>query len=359
MAKDYYEILGVPRSASQDEIKRAYRKLAHQHHPDKSGGDETKFKAVNEAYQVLGNEAKRKQYDQFGQSFPGGAGPGGMRWEDFAGQAGGQNPFGQSGFDFDIGDIFGDFFGGGRRQQRRRQAGQSLEMDLTIDFHDAVFGTGKTIELMKDAECPRCKGEKAEPGSKVKTCSTCNGSGQVEQVQRTILGAIRTAQVCPTCGGEGKEREKDCKECGGRGVTRQKATITVTIPSGIQDGQMLRVSGHGAMGESGVPGDLFITVHIRPHPHITRNGEDLFSELAVSFPDAALGITASVETIDGMKEIKIPSGVQSGQRLRIKGHGVQMPGGDRGDHYVIIRVETPRKLSRKAKKLYEELRDAA
>ncbi|MFA6512406.1 MAG: molecular chaperone DnaJ [Patescibacteria group bacterium] len=357
MAENPYDVLGVGRSATQDEIKRAYRKLAHQHHPDKSSGDEQKFKEINAAYQILGNEQKRKQYDQFGESFAGGQGPGGggMRWEDFAQQAGGQNPFGGEGFD--IGDIFGDFFGGGRQQQRRRQAGQSLEMDMQLAFEDAVFGVEKKIEISKDATCPHCKGEKAEPGSKVMTCKTCNGSGSVQRVQRTILGAIRTSQICPTCGGEGKEREKNCKECGGRGVTKQKQKITVSVPAGIDDGQLLRVPGHGAMGESGVAGDLFITVHVEPHPHILREGNDLFSELVVSFPDAALGVTATVETIDGKKDIKIPSGVQNGQRLRMKGHGIGEKGGNRGDHYVIIRVETPQKLSRKEKKLYEDLRD--
>lgn len=364
MARDYYDILGVTRSASQDEIKRAYRKLAHQHHPDKSGGDEAKFKEVNEAYQVLGNPEKRQQYDQFGQAFSAGQGPTGFSWQDFQRQAGGGdpfgagNPFGQADVDFDIGDIFGDMFGTGRAGRRSRQrAGANLEMDLAIPFTESVFGAQKPITLRKDAACPRCKGKRAEPGTAVNTCGTCKGSGQVSRVQRTILGSIRTAEPCPTCNGEGTVREKDCRECSGRGVTKQDVKLTLTIPPGIADGQLLRVPGHGAMSESGVPGDLFITVHVTSHPYIRREGMNLVSELPVSFPDAALGTTADVETIDGRQRVKVPAGIQSGQRLRIKGHGVLRTDQSRGDHFAEVRVETPKKLSRSEKKLYEELRN--
>lgn len=287
MARDYYEILGVDRNASQEEIKKAYHKLAHQYHPDKGRGDDAKFKEVNEAYQVLGNAKKRQQYDQFGSAFGAGqAGSGGFSWQDFARTTGGANPFGQAGIEFDFGDIFGDLFGDFFTSRARQR--NSIAMDLEIDFKDVVFGAEKTITL--------------------------------------------------------PNQEK----------------LTITVPPGVSEGQMLRVPGRGNVDRSGVAGDIYLQLHVKPHPTITREGFDLVSRETISFPDAALGTKITVETIDGTAEIKVPAGVLSGQRLRLKGRGiVRGRGGSRGDHYVEMTVRTPQKLSRKQKKLYEELRDSA
>ncbi|MFA6098713.1 MAG: molecular chaperone DnaJ [Patescibacteria group bacterium] len=369
MAKDYYNILGVAKGASQEEIKKAYRKLAHQHHPDKSSGNEAKFKEINEAYQVLGNAEKRQQYDQFGQAFgqsgPGGAG--GFSWEDFS-RAGGAGPFGggfrQQGAEFDmgdLGDIFGDLFGFGRstgsRRSRRTARGSDIQADLTIEFRESVFGVEKTLDLYKQTLCLHCQGNGAEPGSKIETCPTCKGAGQVEQIQRTILGAMRSVGVCPACHGEGKIYSVKCKQCGGDGRVKETEKIKVKIPSGIAEGEVMRLSGKGEAGLKGSQaGDLFLNIHVEPDPEFIRKGDDIISELAVSISQAALGDKISVNTLDGEVTLKIPSGTQSGKVFRLKDKGVpHLRSRGRGDHLITVIVEIPTRLSRQQKKLFEEL----
>jgi len=366
MSKNYYDILGVSKTASVEEIKRAFRKLAHQHHPDKSNGDEAKFKEANEAYQVLGNSEKRKQYDQFGQTFDraggGSAGFGGAT--DFSGFAdvfrsgnGGVN----FGFD-DLGDIVGDIFGfgGGRNQQSSRQArGRDMEIEMAIDFKEAIFGTEKEIELDKNVVCSKCKGNGAEPGAKIETCKTCNGKGQVTRIQRTILGSIQTAIVCPDCQGQGKVSSQKCDRCDGQGIVRDRVKIKFKIPAGIDNGQSIRLNGKGeetALGNRS--GDLYITFRVREDKKFVRDGSNILTKEKVSFSQAALGDKIEVETVDGLVNLKIPAGSQNGKVFKLSNRGVLNPrAGSRGNHLVEIIVITPQKLTKKQKDLFEELRD--
>ncbi len=364
MSKDYYKVLGVEKGASQDEIKKAFRKLAHQHHPDKSTGDEAKFKEANEAYQVLSNKEKRAQYDQYGADFEqqGGFG-GGMNWDDYMRQArqggGGFNQGGMN-FDFgDLGDIFGDMFGGafggGRRSQR--QQGSDIEVKVDLEFKEAVFGVEKEIEINKASACKRCHGDGAEPGTKTKQCPTCKGNGVVEQIQRTILGNMRTRGVCPECRGKGNIPEKECTECTGTGVTKQLAKFSVKIPAGIDDGQMIRLDDQGEVAPfGGSAGDLYVRVRVAKPKAYTRQEFDILSTVEISFAQAALGTHVEIETVDGNVEVKIPAGTQSGKVLKLNGKGVPHVGrSDRGDHLITVVVKTPGKLSKAEKKLYKEL----
>ncbi|MFC1662707.1 molecular chaperone DnaJ [Patescibacteria group bacterium] len=352
--KDYYNILGVNRSASSDEIKRAFRKKAHEHHPDKGNGDDAKFKEVNEAYQVLSNDEKRKQYDQFGATFDQAGGFGGQQWQDYAQQ-------GQGGFsgDFsDIGDIFGDLFGfGSRRRAGGRTRGADIQVDVTVEFIDAAFGKTESIEIHKDDTCPNCNGNTAEPGTKLETCKNCQGSGQVEAVQRTILGAMRSARVCEVCNGDGTIPEKPCKKCKGKGHTRQSKQLDIKIPAGIADSQSIRLSGQGEIGQSGAQaGDLYVTVHVKPDNRFKRDGFNIVSKAEISFSQAALGTQVDIENIDGEIKLKVPPGTQSGKIFKLSSKGIpKLNSSGRGDHLVTILVKTPIKLSKKAKKLLEEL----
>ncbi|MFA5996070.1 MAG: molecular chaperone DnaJ [Patescibacteria group bacterium] len=368
MSKDYYKTLGVEKSASHEEVKKAFRKLAHQYHPDKAGGNEAKFKEINEAYQVLGNEEKRKQFDQYGADFSqqGGFG-GGMNWDDYmqqARQGGGGQGFGGFGnggmqFDFgDIGDIFGELFGGGRRSSSRRRArGSDIEMKVDVSFAEAAFGVEKPVELFKTSACSRCHGNGAEPGSKVITCATCGGQGAVERIQQTILGAMRAQSVCSSCRGTGSKPEKTCSACTGTGVTKQVTKLNVKIPAGIADSQMIRLTGEGeAAAYNGTNGDLYIRVKVKASKEFTRDGDDVRSTVTISFAQAALGTKIDVTTLDGVLEVKIPAGTQSGKTLKLTGKGItSLNSGDRGDHLVTVTVHTPTKLSRKEKQLFKDL----
>lgn len=363
MSKDYYKILGVEKNSTQDEIKKAFRKLAHKHHPDKKEGDEAKFKEVNEAYQVLGDEKKRQQFDQFGSTFDqqGGFG-GGAGWEDFMRAArggGGQNVH----FDFggaDLGDIFGDLFGfsGGRtRGGRRRQRGNDIQVDIQLEFEEAVFGIEKEINLTKQNDCDVCSGSGAEPGAEVKTCDKCKGQGQVKIVQQTILGAMQRVSTCPDCGGAGKKTTKKCKHCGGDGTVRSESAYKIKIPAGIDNGGVIRLSGKGeAAGLGGSTGDLYIRVHVKPSKKFDRRGFDIHTEAHISFPQAALGDKIEIETIEGTKKLVIPSGTQSHQEFRLKGLGVtRLNSIGKGDQFVNVIVDVPKKVNRKAKKILGEL----
>jgi molecular chaperone DnaJ len=361
MAKDYYNILGVDKAASADEIKRAYRKLAHQYHPDKEGGDEAKFKEINEAYQVLGNDQKRKTYDQFGTAdfgAGGGAGPGGMNWEDIMRQ-GGFAGGGAQGVEFDLGDIFSEFFGGAARGGRRgrKQRGEDIQIDMDLEFREAAFGAKKTVELLRHIKCTHCSGNGAEPGTPIKECSTCSGSGVVDQIQRSVFGAIRTQAVCGTCNGQGKTAETKCTQCQGSGRQRVESKLEVDIPAGIDDGQTIRVMNQGEAGPHGAPaGDLYVTVHVRSHEGWQRDGDNVLSEAFVPYATLVLGGKITVDTLDGEVVVKIPSGTPTGKQLRLRGRGIQrLQGSGRGDHIIIAQADVPSRPSGKFKKLLKEM----
>lgn len=368
MGKDYYNILGVTKSATKDEIKKAFREKAHLYHPDKQGGDEKKFKEINEAYQVLGNDEKRRQFDQFGATFDqqGGFG-GGMNWEDFMRQARqGGGSYSNVDFDMgDLGDILGDLFGGGfgfssgRSRTKNRTRGRDLEISLPLEFKEAVFGAEKTVEINKLDTCPHCQGNGAEPGTKISDCKTCAGKGQVQRLQRTILGHIQTVTDCPDCHGDGKAYEKACSECQGQGRVRQAKKIQVKVPAGVDNGMTIKMTGEGEAGLKGAkPGDLYLNLKVSVSPEFIRQGDNIISKAVISFSQAALGDKVPVKTIDGEVDLKIPAGIQSGKVLILKGKGVpRFQRFGRGDHLVEIIVMTPEKLNKEQKKLLEELRD--
>ncbi|OGE77973.1 MAG: molecular chaperone DnaJ [Candidatus Doudnabacteria bacterium RIFCSPHIGHO2_01_FULL_46_14] len=361
MTKNYYETLGISKTASKDEIRRAYRKLAHEFHPDKQGGKADRFREVNEAYEVLSDDTKRKQYDQFGQTFESarggqaGGGFGGFDFGDF--DFSGFSAGGGSAFGGDFGDIFSNIFGGQSKARSRREQGVDLEMQMTIDFLEGVFGTDKEINLEKKSACPKCQGSGAEPGSKVTACPKCHGQGQIVTHQRTILGSFQRAEMCDRCQGTGKVPEKECEECKGIGIKKQSKKIKVVIPPGIDNGQRLRMSGEGEMGYRGSPpGDLYIEINVRDHPEFKRDRFHIHSEVPVSFYQAALGGDVEVATVDGPVMLKIPAGVQSGKVLRLASRGVpHLEGKGRGDHLVTVRVITPQKLNKKEKELLKAL----
>ena len=365
MDRDYYQILGVGRSASKDEIKRAYRRLAHEHHPDKGSGEAAKFKEINEAYEVLSDEGKRAQYYQFGETFEqararGGAGFGGFGgfadFSDFVrgfGENYSRGPF--SGMEFDFGDVFSDIFGAPR--QARRQQGIDLEMELTVDFLDGVFGTEQEISLEKNAHCPACQGSGAAAGSKVVSCPKCHGTGQLTEHRRTILGSFQQVRVCDKCEGLGKVPEELCQTCRGRGIKKMTKRVKVIVPPGIDDGQRLKLTGEGEVGYRGShPGDLYLVIHVRTHPEFRRQEFEIFSEVPVGIYQATLGAKVEINTVDGKVWLKIPAGTQSGNVLRLKGKGVPyLESTKRGDHLVTIRVVTPTKLTKKEKELFQKL----
>ena len=357
MSKDYYNTLGVEKGASKEEIKKAFRKLAHEHHPDKHGGDDAKFKEINEAYQVLSNDQKKSQYDQFGSESPFGAGAGG---------AGGyQDPFqgfrGQSAnFDFgDLGDMFGDMFGGSRRTrgQTGPVAGADIEVGLIIDFEDAVQGSEKTIQVNSKVLCDKCKGNKAEPGTKIETCDTCQGQGVVKTQRQSMLGIIMQEAVCPDCRGEGSKAQTPCSQCGGKGYEKKKRKLNVGIPAGINDGQTIRLSDEGEPGErGGSPGDLYVSIRVKPSKNFERQGDDIMTSTQISFAEAALGAKKKIETVQGEVILKIPAGTQSRETFKLRGKGMPVVNsGAHGDHLVTVEVVTPKRLSRTEKKLFKEL----
>jgi len=359
MSKDYYKILGVEKNASEAEIKTAFRKLAHQHHPDKAGGDEAKFKEINEAYQVLGNAEKRKQFDQYGSTFDqqGGFG-GGVNWEDFMRGARGGQGYSNMNFDFggiDLGDIFGDMFGFGGGQSSRRNRGADIQATLTIELKEAVFGVKKTVELYKTATCEKCGGSGAEHGSAINNCGRCSGSGRVTEIKRTFFGSFQTTAVCPDCDGAGKKVEKKCKECSGRGSVKRNERIDIDIPAGIENKNVLKMQGKGEAGERGATaGDLYLEIKVRPDSRFKRSGDDLFVSKKISFAKAALGAEISIDTMDGQETLKIPAGTQPNTILKIKNKGVsRMRASGRGDLLIEIIVEVPTRLSRKQKEALE------
>ncbi len=347
--KDYYQILGVSKEASQEEIKKAFHRLAHKHHPHK-GGDENKFKEINEAYQVLSDKNKRSQYDQFG-SAPEGQG---FNWQDFSSQGMGFE-------DFDLGDIFGDVFGFGRRSQKKDfKRGKDIRIDIEIPLKDTLKETKKTISLKKFETCSRCQGKGAEPGTSVKECFSCRGTGRVQQVRRTFLGSITQWSVCPECQGEGYNPEKPCNVCSGEGRVKKEEEITINIPAGVDTNQILRVDNKGNAGrKGGKPGDLYIRIFVKQDPHFERKGDDLYTSAEISFSQAALGDKIEITTLEDKKiELNVPSGTQSGKILRISNRGIpHFSGYGRGNLYIFLKVKTPQKLTREQKKLLKELKE--
>jgi molecular chaperone DnaJ len=357
MARDYYDILGVPKTASQDEVKKAFRKQAHKLHPDKSGGDEAKFKELNEAYQILSDPEKRKRYDQFGHAGAQNGFGGGQGFGGFSSQ-GGFNP-NDFQFNGDFGDIFSDIFGGGfgGRASTQAAAGMDIETDIEITFEEMVSGVKRTLGLRKPILCSACDGTGGERGSKEESCPECAGSGRVARTVRSVFGTFSQMQVCTGCHGKGKRYAKKCHACQGVGRTTGEDRIDVEIPAGIGDGQTISISGKGAAGEYGAPaGDLFVTVHVRPHPSFERRGEHVFSKIDITFPVAALGDSVMVDTVHGSVKMKIPAGTQSGEVFRIKGKGLKsVRGWGTGDHLVTVNVRIPRKLSRDEEALIRKL----
>jgi molecular chaperone DnaJ len=357
--KDYYQILGVPKAASQDEIKKAYRKLAHKHHPD-MGGDEKKFKEINEAYQVLSNQERRQQYDQYGRVFEQGQEAPGF---DF-GSGFGFNWNGQEGFNFgteDLGDIFGEMFGfGTERRKKDIKRGQDIEVEMELPLEAVLKEQEKTINIFKYVVCSRCQGTGAEPGTKNKECFSCRGTGQVQQVKKTIFGSFTRVVVCPECGGEGYIPEKPCNVCKGEGRVKNEDKINIVIPSGVDTNQILKVPGKGEAGrKKGKPGDLYLRIFIKKHPLFKRKGDDLYLTRSISFSRAALGEEMEIPLLEKSSILlKVPAGTRSGKVFKISGKGIPHFGGSgRGDLFVELEVDVPKKLNKKQKELLENLKE--
>lgn len=349
--RDYYDVLGISKGASADEIKKAFRRKAVELHPDKQGGDEAKFKEVNEAYEVLKDTSKRQRYDQFGHAGVGGNGGGGF--EGFSG-------FGQGGQSFDfgdlgLGDIFSSFFGGQQSGQRRQARGRDVEARVEISFEQAVFGTEVDLHINLEDTCEHCKGTTVEPGYELKNCDTCNGSGQVVSVTRTIFGNIQQATVCPKCKGTGKIPEKVCSVCHGKGTQAKSQHIDLKIPAGIDDGATIRLREHGEAVANGPKGDLYVGVRVKPHKKFTREGDLILSEEHIGMVEAALGTEIEVDTVDGPMRMRVPAGTQSGSDFKLSGHGVpHIKSNTRGAHIVTLLVDTPTKLSKQQRELLEQ-----
>lgn len=358
--RDYYEILGVQKNASTDEIKKSYRKLAREYHPDvnKASGAESKFKEINEAYSVLSDPQKRSQYDQFGHAGTqfggaGGAGFGGYDFSDmFRGFSGG---FGSSPFE----DLFESVFGGGGRRREGPRRGADLRYDMEITLEQAAQGMEEEIEIPKHISCPACNGTGAKPGTNPSKCSTCGGRGQVQQTQRTPFGSFSQITTCPNCRGSGQVITSPCTKCQGRGIIRSSHKVKLQIPSGIDTGHKLRIPHAGEAGEKGGnPGDLYIFITVKPHGIFERDGADLHYKAIVTFAQSALGAEITVPTIDGSSTLKIPEGTQPNSVLRMKGKGLaKLKGSGKGDQYVHIEIETPVNMSREQREILKKFAD--
>ena len=367
---DYYEVLGVTRNASQEEIKKAFHKLAHKHHPDK-GGDEKKFKEVNEAYQVLSDKTKRGQYDQFGRVFDNngfsaeGGPASGWNWAWSNRQQQGDN------FEFDLGDIgdmFEDFFGAGgapfgsgrRTAKKDQKKGRDIQVDIEIPLEKTLKEFAERINLAKQVLCHRCQGSGSEPGSKSKECFSCRGTGQVQQIKKTFLGSYTTLSTCPECKGEGAIPEKPCNVCKGEGRVKGQETIEIHIPAGVDTNQVIRVESKGEAGRKGAkPGNLYVRIFVKKHPVFERRGDDLFTEAQISFPQAVLGDEIEIETLEKTKILlDVPVATESGKVFRVSGKGIPHFGGyGKGNLYVELKIKTPKKLSKKQRDLLEKLRE--
>jgi len=343
--RDYYEVLELGRQASTDDLRRAYRRLAKQYHPDVNHGEgaEERFKEINEAYAVLSDDERRAAYDRYGH-----AGVQGLPTD----------------FDFGFADIFEEFFGfgmsGGRTRRRAPRRGADLRFDLNISFEQAVFGVERTISFARHEPCQACGGSRAEPGTTPVRCTTCNGSGEVRQVRQTFLGSMVNVTTCPQCRGEGETIATQCRACKGAGYLKQQIERVVPIPPGVDDGTQVRLSGEGEPGTLGGPrGDLYIVIHVQAHQFFRRRGDDILLDLSVNVAQATLGASVGIPTVDGQEELTIPSGTQSGTVLRMRGKGVpRLRRNGRGDQLVLVEVEIPKKLSAEQRRLFTDLAEA-
>ncbi|XOB41855.1 MAG: molecular chaperone DnaJ [Candidatus Nealsonbacteria bacterium] len=360
MTKDYYQVLGISRNASQDEIKKAFRKLAHKYHPDK-GGDEKKFKEINEAYQVLSNKEKRTQYDRFGRVFEGMPGGGesdfGFQWPWGESGEGGEFDFG----DLDLGEMLEEVFGFGiPRKRKDLKRGKDIEINIEIPLEITLKGKEKVISLQKLIFCSRCRDSGAEPNTPVNECFSCRGKGEVQQIKRTFLGSFTRFITCPECGGEGQRPQTPCNVCKGEGRVKGVEDIEIFIPAGIDTNQVIKIGGKGEAGRrGGKTGDLYVRILVKLHPIFKRKGDDLYISIPISFSQAALGAELEVLTLERTKILlKVPSGVESGKILRISGKGIpHFSGYGRGNLYVELIVKTPKRLTKKQKELLEKLKE--
>mgnify|MGYP003288173925 FL=1 len=357
--RDYYEVLGVAKTASEDEIKSAYRKLAKKYHPDLNPGNaeaEAKFKEVNEAYGVLSDADKRAKYDQYGTADPqAGFGGGGF--------SGGFGGFGSGGFSGGFEDIFENIFGGftgSRRSNNAPEQGRDLRVDMELTFEEAAFGAKKEINLTREESCDECGGSGAAKGTTAEVCQACHGSGQVRTTQNTVFGSFSSTQQCTACHGTGRIIRTPCKKCGGKGRIRRARRISINVPAGIDNGQAITLRGEGEQGKrGGAAGDLYVYFSVKPHKLFKRRGNDIYLEVAVSFANAALGAEITVPTLEDNIKYKIPEGTQPGTVFRIRGKGIKRLGGnDRGDMYITVGVEIPRRLSSKQKELLRAFDDS-
>lgn len=354
--RNYYEVLGVDKKASKDEIKKAFHKLAHKYHPDKNSGDAEKFKEVSEAYSVLSDDKKRGEYDSYGRVFTEGAAGGGhggfsggfdfSQFQDaFSGNMGG----------FDFSDVFSDLFAGAAGSRVRR--GRDISIDLEVSFKESVFGTKRTVLLAKVAQCETCKGNGAAPGSSLETCKHCNGSGKIHETNNSFFGTITMQSICRHCHGTGKLPKEKCITCRGEGVYRKQEEVDINVPAGIEGGEMIRLAGFGEAVQNGPSGDLYVKVHVQSDSRFKKDGANLVTELSIKLSDALLGGEYKIQTLDGDEMLSIPPGVAHGELLRIRGRGIPTGRGKRGDLFVKIKINLPQKLSRTARSLVEKLKE--
>lgn len=351
MAKNYYDVLGVEKGAKKDDIKKAFYKLASKYHPDK-GGDAEKFKEINEAYQVLSDDKKRKEYDTYGQTFngQGPSGFGGFNASDFADMQ----------FDFsDIGDMFGDIFGGGFGGGTRPKRGRDISLEIDVTFKESVFGTERNVLINKVGTCKACVGSGAKKGSEMITCSSCNGQGKIHDVKRTVFGNFQSVRTCDVCHGKGKVPKERCHECRGAGVHAMREDINIEVPAGISNGEMIRMTGMGEAVTGGQSGDLYVRINIQADKVWKREGNDLVIKHSIKLTDALLGVKQSIEGLDGSIDIDIPAGVSAGEILRVKGRGVPSvhDARKRGDVLIRLEIAMPKKLSKTAMKMIEGLKE--
>ncbi len=354
MTKNYYDILGVDKKATKEDVKKAFRKLAQKHHPDK-GGDEAKFKEITEAYSVLSDDKRRREYDSYGQTFAGGG--------NASGFGGGFDPsqfsgFGQGGVEFDFSDLFegfGDIFGG-RGGGRRAKRGRDISMDIEVSFKESILGGSRSVLITKVGKCDTCEGSGAKPGTEMETCKTCNGAGRMHETRNSPLGAFTSVRTCPTCEGQGTVPKEECETCKGRGVMRKEEEIKIAIPQGIDGGEMIRMPGMGEAIKGGASGDLYVKVHVKPHAIYSKEGLNLVMQMPLKLTDALLGTTTTIVTIDEKKlEVKIPPLTEAQQTLRLRGKGVTIDGTS-GDLLIRLTATLPKKISGKAKKAIEDLK---
>jgi molecular chaperone DnaJ len=353
--RDYYEVLGVDKKASKEDIKKAFHKLAHKLHPDKAGGDADKFKEVSEAYSILSDDKKRAEFDSYGRTFSDGSaggGPGGFGSSANFDFSQFQDAFQNGAFDF--GDIFGDVFGGNATRTHR---GRDISIDLEVSFKESIFGTKRTVLLAKIAECETCHGSGGMPGTKIETCKHCNGKGSVRESSNSFFGTISMVQPCRQCHGTGKVPAEKCTTCRGEGVYRKQEEIDIAVPAGIEGGEMIRLSGLGEAVAGGPAGDLYVKIHVQSDARFKKDGANIITELSVKLSDALLGGEYTIATLDGDQPLTIPPGVTHGELLRMSGRGVPSTRGKRGDLFVKVKITLPQKLSKAAKGLIKKLKE--